>query len=114
MHVTVSNAKSVRVLFFGVSSYFDDGKIESIEGKSNTYEAPSDSSRVSTRYFCPECGTTVYWKAGVFPDKTGIAVGCFGDPNFPQPQAVVWTASQHSWVTYPEGLPSSEIQELNQ
>ncbi|RLA14298.1 MAG: aldehyde-activating protein, partial [Gammaproteobacteria bacterium] len=41
---------------------------------------------------------TVYWQGASLPDKTGIAVGCFSDPNFPEPEMVVWTSSKHGWV----------------
>jgi hypothetical protein len=97
---------------FGVSAYFDDAQVESINGQSTQFDKISDSGNLSKRYFCPQCGSTVYWQAGSLLDKTGIAVGCFGDPNFPEPKVVVWTSSKHDWVTYPEGWLSSDTQEF--
>lgn len=96
----------------GVSSYFANDKIVSISGESNTYERSSDSGRKIQSNFCPECGTTVFWKAEVFPELTGVAVGCFTDSNFPEPQAIAWTSTKHDWVSYPDDLPSSRTQEF--
>ena len=30
-------------------------------------------------YFCPACGTAVYWEAEYLPDDIGVAVGAFVD-----------------------------------
>lgn len=97
---------------FGVSSYFDDEQVLETVGESRVFETSNDIGRKIRRHFCPNCGTTVYWKAEIFSDKTGIAVGCFSDPNFPEPTATVWTSSKHSWVNYPKHWSSSETQEL--
>lgn len=97
---------------FGVSAYFEDAQVASINGQSTQFDKISDSGNLSKRHFCPQCGSTVYWQAGSLPDKTGIAVGCFGDPNFPAPKAVVWTSSKHDWVAFPEGWLSSDTQDF--
>ena len=97
---------------FGVSSYFDDGKVLKKNGKSNVYQRTSESGLNVEQNFCPNCGSTVYWKADVFEKSTGIAVGCFLEPDFPEPNFTVWNSSKHSWVTFPEHWVSSETQEI--
>lgn len=49
-------------------------------------------------YFCPTCGSTVYWKADVVPSLIGVAVGSLNDPDFPAPNISVFEQSKHGWV----------------
>ncbi|MBV8828324.1 MAG: GFA family protein [Acidobacteriaceae bacterium] len=49
-------------------------------------------------YFCPTCGSTVYWKADVVPSLIGVAVGSLTDPDFPAPNISVFEQSKHGWV----------------
>ena len=87
---------------FGVSSYFDNDQIMKISGQSKAYSSLSEDGRLNTRYFCPACGSTVYWYTGLFKGKTGVAVGCFADPLFPKPTAASWMRSKHEWVYFPQ------------
>jgi hypothetical protein len=36
-------------------------------------------------HFCPECGTTLFWRADLRPDHIGVAVGACNDPDFAPP-----------------------------
>lgn len=87
---------------FGVSSYFNRSSVQVLQGETISYIQGGDSGRKNERHFCKSCGTTVYWYSEVFPEKTGIAVGCFEDPNFKQPSHAVWTESKHHWVDFPD------------
>lgn len=87
---------------FGISAYFDDAQITHKQGQAKAYSSVSDDGRLNTRYFCPACGSTVYWYTGLFRGKTGVAVGCFADPSFPKPTAVSWMRSNHDWVHFPQ------------
>lgn len=87
---------------FGVSAYFDDDQVIRKQGQAKAFSAVSDEGRLNTRYFCPACGSTVYWYTGLLKGKIGIAAGCFADPNFPQPSAAAWMCSKHSWIRFPE------------
>jgi len=49
-------------------------------------------------YFCPDCGSTVYWKADKRPTMIGVAVGAIADPSYPAPVASVFERSKHRWV----------------
>ena len=87
---------------FGIGAYFRHDAVTSIDGAEKTYRRSSDSGRSAEAHFCPECGTTVYWQLELFPDQYGVAVGCFTDPDFPQPKVAVWSATKHDWVTLPD------------
>ena len=49
-------------------------------------------------YFCPDCGSTIYWKADRLPSMIGVAVGALADPEYPAPVRSVFEQSKHNWV----------------
>ena len=98
---------------FGVTSYFPNAQVLNVSGDSNSYVIESDSGAKTERRFCPACGGTVFWEAGFLPDHTGIPVGAFGDPDFPEPTISAWNQSKHHWVTFPEHIPSSLTQKFD-
>jgi hypothetical protein len=59
--------------------------------------AAASGGRVHT-YFCPNCGSTVFWKADNLPALIGVAVGALADPKHPAPVRSVFEQSRHSWV----------------
>lgn len=89
---------------FGVGGYFDRSQVLSMAGDTKTFERKADSGRSLSLRFCPECGTTLYWELEMMPQKIGVAVGCFADPEFPAPDRAVWCQTAHEWVTFPESL----------
>jgi hypothetical protein len=90
---------------FGISAYFKDDQVVAITGESKSGTRGSDSGRTLTGHFCPECGTTLYWYAEAFPGRTGIAGGCFLDPDFPpKPQRAVWAKNIHPWAHLDESI----------
>jgi hypothetical protein len=71
------------------------------EGASKVYSRVADSGFAIHFYFCPTCGTSLYWDSEKRPDHLGVAVGCFADSSFPAPTLSCWEESQHGWL----GLP---------
>src|SRR3546814_12111048 len=49
-------------------------------------------------YFCPTCGSTVFWKSTNLPGYIGVAVGAIADPGCPAPVRSVFEQSRHAWV----------------
>ena len=70
-----------------------------------TIRRDSGADLQSDLTFCPECGSTVFWKLDLFPDRIGMAAGAFADPAFPAPHVAVWTEHKYRWVPLPEGVP---------
>lgn len=97
---------------FGVSSYFRDRQVLEITGDSLQASRRADSGLNITGHFCPDCGSTVYWQGEFLKGHTGIAVGCFADPDFPAPTATVWNATRHHWVEFPAHWLASDDQSL--
>ena len=57
------------------------------------------SEGTSARFhFCPECGSTVFYRLDAVPGTVAIPVGAFADPQFPQPSVSIYEMRQHPWV----------------
>lgn len=82
---------------FGVGAYFPEERV-TFAGETTQYARPTDSGESFIQHFCPNCGTTLFWRAGKLPGHVGIAVGAFADPSFPPPVRSVWEQSRHGWI----------------
>ena len=80
------------------------------EGPSKAYVRGSDSGRKIEIHFCPDCGSSVFWYAELYPDFVGIAFGTFVDPSMPRPTLSVWEATRHPWVTFDHQLDRYTVQ----
>lgn len=90
---------------FHVAAWYLDDQIET-SGEVKTYYREGDDKWGMTYHFCPNCGTSVYWRTPIAEGATGIAVGCFADPEFPMPGKSIYGECRHKWLTLPEELPS--------
>jgi len=85
---------------FGWSAYFADEKLGEPKGALLRYELPHMSAE---RFFCPACGTTLFWRSTAFmPGHTGIAGGCFTATPLPDPTLSATDAKRCAWLTFPE------------
>ena len=82
---------------FGVGAFYPVEAV-TVSGTPKEYvRAAASGGRV--RYdFCPDCGSTVYWKADSLPTMMAVAVGAIADPNYPAPVRSVFERSKHAWV----------------
>ncbi len=94
-----SNCKKRTGSAFGVSAYFKDTQIINTVGKAHCYEIKNE--RHQKRYFCKNCGTTLYWKVSVLPGITGVAAGCFENP-IPEPTHNLLNENACDWIELPE------------
>lgn len=76
-----------------------------IKGPSTTWKRLGNSGQTVTFHFCPQCGSTVYWKFAGAPDVIGVAIGCFIDPGFPPPKISAFEAYGHPWTMRVSDLP---------
>ena len=53
---------------FGVSAYFPKTSVR-VSGQARLFTQGSDSGRKASCYFCPECGTTLFWDAEYTSNK---------------------------------------------
>jgi hypothetical protein len=85
---------------FGWSSYFPDEAVVSKIGEMAVYA--KEGAAGYNRYFCANCGTTLYWKSfGFMADSTGIAGGCFVENPLPTPNLSAQDKDRCAWL----GLP---------
>jgi hypothetical protein len=87
---------------FGYQARFPDDRVQ-IRGQARDYtRLADDDGEPRTFSFCPECGSTVYYRCASEPELVAVAVGMFGDPSFAPPQRSVYESRRHAWI----GLPS--------
>jgi hypothetical protein len=75
-----------------------------IEGDTKIYDRIADSGRKVRFYFCPTCGTSLYWEADARQGLYILAVGAFADPNFPAPSVSIFEETMHTWMQLPDGM----------
>ena len=81
---------------FNLAAWFSLKNVE-IKGETHSYTRSGDLDIPTTFYFCPDCGSNVYWTSE--PEMIGVAVGCFADPEFPGPTVSIYDALRHVWVS---------------
>ena len=87
----------------GVGAYFDRAEVE-IEGDAKHFERAVEDRKFHS-YFCPECGTSLYWESDLHPTGIGIALGCFEDPAAFTPSRSVWEVSKTDWLHLDSSVP---------
>jgi hypothetical protein len=90
---------------YGAGAYFNTAQVRSITGDSTVFRRGSDSERYIEGNFCPTCGTTLYWRAELWPERMAVAVGCFDDFELPQPQVAVFTEHIQDWAGFDDAIP---------
>ncbi len=88
---------------FGVQARWPRGQV-AIAGKATKFVRVGDSGNRIAFYFCPTCGTTVYWVLDEQPDIVAVAVGAFADPKFPPPKFSVYESRRHPWAVLAEDM----------
>ena len=81
---------------FGVGAYYPADV--TISGTSKEFTHAAASGGKIHNYFCPQCGSTVYWKLSNLPALIGVAVGAMANPKYPAPVISVFEQSKHDWV----------------
>jgi len=82
---------------FGVGAFYPTDTV-TISGRPKEFVRDGGSGAKVRNYFCPDCGSTVYWRADRLPTMIGVAVGAIADPEFRAPAMSVFEQSKHSWV----------------
>jgi len=87
---------------FGAQARFHERAVETL-GNSTNYVRVGDEGRTATFHFCPQCGSTVYYRLEGQPDHVAVPVGAFADPGFPAPTFSIYEERKQPWV----GLPAA-------
>ena len=86
---------------FGVQARFPAERVRT-EGRAKEYVRISDAGNAATFAFCPECGSTVYYRLAGVSHAVAVPVGGFADPGFPAPWISIYETRRHPWVAVPE------------
>lgn len=84
---------------FSVGAFFPVDAA-AISGTAKEFTRDAASGAKVHFFFCPNCGSTVYWKADRLPSMIGVAVGALADPSYAAPARSVFEQSKHSWVQF--------------
>ncbi len=82
---------------FGVGAFYPSDSV-AISGIAKEFTRDAASGGKVRTYFCPNCGSSIYWKADNLPSMIGVAVGALTDSNYPAPVRSVFEQSKHDWV----------------
>ncbi|WP_092164824.1 GFA family protein [Bosea sp. OK403] len=82
---------------FGVGAFYPAEPI-TISGDQREFTRSAASGGKVHNFFCPNCGSTVYWKADNLPGFIGVAVGALADPQYPAPSRSIFEQAKHHWV----------------
>jgi hypothetical protein len=82
---------------FGVSAFYPADAV-TVSGTAKEFTRGAASGGKVHNYFCPNCGSTVYWRVDNLPAMIVVGVGAMEDPNYPPPVRSVFEQSKHAWV----------------
>ena len=91
---------------YGTGAYFNVSQVNAINGDSTVFRRGSDSGRYIEGNFCPTCGTTLYWKAELWPELMAVAVGCFDDYAIRKADVAVYTEHIQDWAGFDADIPA--------
>ena len=89
---------------FAEGAYYGRDKLR-FSGEAREFVRSTQSGHVFHTFFCPSCGTSLYFFSSRDVDRVGLAVGAFADPAFPTPHRSVFDESKHKWITLPPDMP---------
>lgn len=71
-----------------------------LHGQATRFVREGDSGKSVDFFFCPRCGTSLYWQPEALPGYISVAIGGFAEPNFRAPDYSVYETSRHSWIGF--------------
>lgn len=84
---------------FGVQARFLVENV-TLHGQATRFVRQGDSGKSVDFFFCPRCGTSLYWQPEALPGFISVAIGGFADPNFRAPDYSVYETSRHPWIGF--------------
>ena len=75
-------------------------------GKAKGHTKIADSGNQITREFCPECGSPLFTRAEVCPDRVWIKAGSLDAPELIKPTYQSWIGMAVPWAYLDKDLPS--------
>ena len=81
-----------------------------VSGETRRFTKTGGSGDPTARYFCPDCGSTVYGDGGEANPGRDITIyaGTLDEPELFQPQVAIFTHSRPSWARTMADVPQYE------
>lgn len=74
------------------------------QGKPAQYAKTGDSGKTVTRFFCSNCGSTLWSEGEVIPGIRILKIGAFDDSSWVSMQAAIYMDSAPKWAARPQGV----------
>lgn len=100
-----NNCKKRTGSAFGWSAYFADSQVLQKAGDLKVYVFSGNIPQ--QRWFCSNCGSTLFWKADIMPEHTGVAGGCFADTPLESPSLTANNEGRCVWLGLPDHWASA-------
>ncbi len=85
--------------------YIPEAILTIIKGKPSSYSSKSESGSRITRFFCGNCGTSLYGQSEIYRDSIVLKVGSLDDPSVFIATMNVWVSSAQPWHYIDPDLP---------
>jgi hypothetical protein len=84
---------------FGMGVYYQRSAVTFV-GEAREYTRATDSGNTFSTFFCPTCGTSLYWWGSRDPSRIGVAPGCFEASEQLPPDRSVYDVNKQAWVNF--------------
>src|SRR4029077_16621046 len=82
---------------FGVGAFYPAETV-TVSGTAKEFSRIAEGGGKVHNYFCPECGSTLYWKADNLPAMLGVAYGTLMEPDRAAPARSIFERSKQGWL----------------
>eukprot|EP01119_Soliformovum_irregulare_P018704 TRINITY_DN578_c0_g1_i1.p1 TRINITY_DN578_c0_g1~~TRINITY_DN578_c0_g1_i1.p1 ORF type:complete len:155 (+),score=25.01 TRINITY_DN578_c0_g1_i1:80-544(+) len=72
------------------------------QGNPTGFTSTADSGSKITKYFCPECGSSLYSNTSSHPSKFDIRIGGLDDRSIVDPKMHVFASRKQKWFDIPQ------------
>lgn len=76
-----------------------------IRGTPKTYAVRASSGGLTTRSFCPDCGTPLFTQSDTYSQVTSIRFSSLDDTSYFKPMLDIYTASAQQWACLDQTIP---------
>jgi hypothetical protein len=76
-----------------------------IRGTPKTYAVRASSGGLTTRSFCPDCGTPLFTQSETYSQVTSIRFPSLDDTSNFKPMLDIYTANAQQWVCLDQAIP---------
>jgi hypothetical protein len=88
---------------FGVQVRLNKENV-SIQGEAKQFDRATDAGAPVHFYFCPNCGSNVYWEIDAMPDSIIAPAGAFENHQLPPPSFSFYEDCMLAWVRLPDSV----------